>query len=89
MGADKRNSFHLKPLPVPLGEEVIKRTREFLAFLEQSGASTHPDVRQIQNTVSLHLAALVGQVEASKVVEAGGAQDEIDTWLDNGIQGVK
>jgi len=85
MGEDKRNSFHLKPLPVKLGEEVITRTREFLTFLERSGAVTHPDVRQIHNTVELHLATLVGQVEAEKIREAGGGRDEMDAWLDSGI----
>jgi len=85
MGTDKRNSFHLKPLPVKLGEEVIARTREFLAFLERSGASTHPDVRQIHNTVELHLATLVGQNEAEKIREAGGGPDEMDNWLEGGL----
>jgi hypothetical protein len=89
MAEDKRNKFHLKPLPVKLGEEVIAKCREFLAYLEQSGASTHPDVRQIYHAVSTPLATLVGQVEAGKIMEAGGGRDEIDAWLDNGIQGAK
>jgi len=34
MAEDKRNRFHLKSLPVKLGEEVIAKCREFLAYLE-------------------------------------------------------
>lgn len=86
----EREKYHLTPLPLELAEKVLAHTREFVATLEQSGASTHPAVRSMVNACTLVLAGLVGQVEAGKVkarLEAGEViPDEMDIWEKVGMK---
>lgn len=84
-----RDTFHLKPLPRALAEEVLAKTQKLVEFLEQSGASTHPDVRLIVHACTLPMAGLIGQIETAKIQEAGGGTDEMDAWERNGITPVK
>lgn len=80
----ERETYHMKSLPVELAESVLTKTREFIEFLQQSGASTHPDVRIVLNAAEGSLAGLVGQVEAGKVKQRVAAgefvPDEMDNW---------
>jgi hypothetical protein len=82
----QRETYNLKPLPLELAEQVLAHTREYVEFLKQSGASTHPDVRAIVFTCERSFAGLVGQIEAAKVRARGGGEDEMDAWERDGIK---
>jgi hypothetical protein len=80
------NEYHLnQPLPKGVAAEILAKTQEFVEFLESTKTTTHPVVRAIHNSVTLQIAGLVGLVEAEKVREAGGGEDEMDAWERNGI----
>lgn len=82
------NSYHLnQPLPKGVAAKILENARAFMEFLESTKTTTHPTVRALHHGVELQIASLVGLVEAEKVREAGGGEDEMDAWERNGIGG--
>ena len=79
------NTYRLnEPLPTGVAAEILANARAFLEFLNSTKTTTHPIVRALQSGVELQIAGLVGLVEAEKVRERGGGEDEMDGWHKNG-----